>query len=357
MVSNYFTLDDIKSKLENLTKSLELNIDNKSTAIVSEYGGRLLGLFPKKDKINLLWVNPNVREVIQLGEWNVGGDRYWISPERYYFYENPESWEGWFCPKTLDPANYQILGYSNKSCTLSSKISIKNMSTKILYNGEVTRQLTAIKEPINTGIAHCAVEYVDDCVIYAPKIKLNGWSLTNVISGGKGNPGTVLVPTKSAAKPLSYFRTIPKERICVEEDYLAFKIDVDDIYKLAVRPEDIEFSRKAKIGYVLKIPKSEEYGFLVKLSEDVPESQNHCFDVARDHPDSEIGVIQSYNSESPNRPQLNFGEIEIQLKQFETIDNTSHGKAKHQLVGYIGSKEEIYTVIEKYLGIVDPTLY
>ena len=42
---------------------------------------------------------------------------------------------------------------------------------------------------------------------------------------------------------------------------------------------------------------------------------------------------------------------------FETIDNTSHGKAKHQLFAYIGSKDEINNVIEKYLGIANPELF
>ena len=85
------------------------------------------------------------------------------------------------------------------------------------------------------------------------------------ISGGSSNPGIALIPTKSIPKPLSYFKAIPQDRLRVGDNYVAFKIDVDDIYKLAIRPEDIDFSRKAKIGYVLKIPESEEYGFHVKL--------------------------------------------------------------------------------------------
>ena len=105
------------------------------------------------------------------------------------------------------------------------------------------------------------------------------------------------------------------------------------------------------------MPDNEDYGFLVKLSNDIPRTQNECFDVARDHPDSEIGVVQSYNSESYEKPLLNYGEIELQLNLFNTIDNASHGKAKHQLFGYIGSKEEILGVIEKYLGIVNPLLF
>jgi len=150
---------------------------------------------------------------------------------------------------------------------------------------------------------------------------------------------------------------IPEDRLKIGENYVAFKIDVSDIYKLAIRPEDINFDRTAKIGYMLKIPDFDEYCFIVKLSDDIPKSQKECFDISRDHPDSEIGVIQSYNSESPDKSMLNFGEIELQLNPFKTIDNASHGKAKHQLFGYIGTKEEMLIIVEKYLGIDNPFLF
>lgn len=39
------------------------------------------------------------------------------------------------------------------------------------------------------------------------------------------------------------------------------------------------------------------------------------------------------------------------------IDNASHGKAIHQLIGYIGNKDEILCNIEKYLGLNNPLLF
>jgi hypothetical protein len=355
---NYFSRDQLKSFEPEIGPLVELSFNSESSALISEYGGRLLGLFPQENVISLIWINPRIKGLVKSRESTIGGDRYWISPEREFFYEKPETWESWFCPPGLDPAMYDILASNTTSCTLSSPITVKSQITKQIYTGEITRQILLIKEPINTGVSYCGVEFLDDSVLYAPNLKINGWSLACVISGGSSNPGTVLIPTKSNSKPLSYFRTIPRNRIQVQEDYIAFKIDVDDIYKLAVRPDDIDFSRKAKIGYTLRIPNSEYYGFLVKLSDDIPRSQADCFDVARDHPDSEIGVIQSYNSESPEKPNvLKYGEIELQLNKFETIDNASHGKAKHQIFNYIGTKDEILEVIEKYFGIFQTILF
>ncbi|MFX0105511.1 MAG: DUF6786 family protein [Candidatus Hodarchaeota archaeon] len=353
---NYYTKDSLFAAVEDSTNLVELK-SNEAVIIISEYGGRVLAFFPIEHCYSLLWINPKIKETIKTRNRAIGGDRYWISPERDFFYKKPDIWGEWEAPHGLDPANYELLASSVSSCTVSSEIFVLNHRTKQGYQGEITRQFKLIEEPYKTGLSYCGIEFLDDCVFYRPNLKINGWSLATIISGGPKNPGTVLIPTKPNPMPLSYFRTVSKDHLKVGDNSVSFKIDVDDIYKIAIRPEDIDFSRPAKIGYILKIPESEDYGFLVKLSDDIPRNQNECFDIARDHPDSEIGVIQSYNSESPEKPMLNYGEIELQLNKFETIDNTSHGKAKHQLFGYIGTKEEIFDVVEKYLGVENPVLF
>jgi len=355
---NYYTKEHLQSSCKNLTETVDLTNSLGGSTLISKYGGRLLGLFPNEDEVNLLWVNPHLKEIINSKQRAVGGERYWISPERVFFYKDPSTWSDWFCPPGLDPGNYEILGYNSSSCTLSSAIIITNQITKQKLTGEVTRQISLIKEPISTGLRYyCGVEFIDDCVIFKPEQKINGWSLACVISGGIKNPGTVLIPTKTDPKPLSYFRSIPKDRFHIGDNFIAFKIDVNDIYKLAIRPEDLDFTRKCKIVYILKLPNSEHYGLIMKLSDDVPKTQEQCFDVARDNPEGEIGVIQSYNSESPDKPLLRYGEIELQLNMFKTVDNTSHGKARHQLIAYIGEKQEIMEALKKYTNIIDPFLF
>lgn len=355
---NYFTKELLIKAVGDATELIELRRNNESSVIVSQYGGRPLGIFPQEDCKSLLWINPHIRHTIESQERDIGGDRYWISPERYYFYKDPENWADWFCPPGLDPADYQILGIKKDACSLTSSIYVNNMLKKVRFNGEVTRQFTLIPEPKNIGgIAYCGIEYVDDCVFFASNLQMNGWSLANIISGGSENPGTVIIPVKKDAKPISYFREIPDDRLRVEDDYVAYKIDVNDVYKLAIRPDDIDFSKPARIGYVLKVPGTDQYSFLLKQSMDVPKTQKECYDTARDHPDAEIGVIQSYNSESPHKPELRYGEIELQLNKFETIENTSHGKATHQLLAYLGSKDEIIDVVEKNLAVSHPLFF
>ncbi len=353
---NYFKKDELGTSLKKHTPVLELKTGAEGTVTVSEYGGRVLGLFPKKDCINLLWIHPEIGTILKKRQWNIGGDRYWISPEKLFFYKDPENFKDWFCPVGLDPAHYEFTSWSDKHCLLNSPISLTNQASQKRYEGLINRYISIVSEPVNTGVPYCGVQYIEDCTLEVPALQINGWSLAQVISGGPENPGTVLIPTNPNPKPLSYFRTIPENRLKIKENYITYKIDVSDIYKLAIRPEDIDFSRPAKIGYVLKLPGSEDFGFLVKLSSDLPKSQSECFDIARDHPDGEIGVIQSYNSES-TPPSLMCGEIELQLTPFKSVYDTSQETAKHQIFGYIGTKEQILNVIEKYLGIDSPELF
>jgi len=354
---NYYTYNDLISTLDNLTKFSVLELNENSKVVVSEYGGRPLGIFPRPDFCSMIWINPYLKETISNHRRDIGGDRYWISPERLFFYRNPELWEGWFCPEKLDPAHFKIRNASKHSCELKTPIEVENQLTKEIYEGAISRDIKLIDDPLSSDLHFCGIEYFDVCTLDKPNLKVNGWSLTNIISGGSGNSGTVIIPTKHEAKPLSYFRPIPHERLIIERNYVGFKIDVSDIYKLAIRPEDIDFSKEAKIGYLLKIPKSEYYGLLIKLSDDIPKSQDECFDVARDHPKSESGVIQSYNSESLKKSELRYGEIELQLNIFKSKNGYSVGEATHQLLAYIGSKKEIFHIVEKLLEIRNPKLF
>ncbi|MHA1762173.1 MAG: DUF6786 family protein [Promethearchaeota archaeon] len=355
---NYHKFGTLIKQLKNSKRFSVLKQDDIPKAVVSEHGGRLLGIFPRKNGLSLTWINLDLKEEIQANGYNIGGERYWISPERAFFYEDPRNWKGWFCPPSLDPANYQIQRMDEVSCTVRSKISLVNQFTKGKHEGEITRIFKIIEEPVSTGLEeYCGVEISEECWLNKKNLEINGWSLTKVISSGPRNPGTVIIPTQSNPKPLSYFRYIPEDRLIISKDHVSFKIDVSDIYKLAIRPEDIRYDLPAKISYITQLPDSKDYGLLIKLSNDIPRSQAECHDISRDHPDIEIGVIQSYNSESIDENKLSFGEIELQLNPFKTQGDISMGNATHQLIGYVGSKYEILGALQKYLKIEDPYLF
>ena len=74
---NYYTQEALQNAIESKTELVELKI-GEATAIISEYGGRLLALFPRSDCYNLLWINSDPKGVItsrereQLEEIGIG---------------------------------------------------------------------------------------------------------------------------------------------------------------------------------------------------------------------------------------------------------------------------------------------
>ena len=75
---NYFTKNDLLGLKEDLGNIVELSSNDESSVIVSEYGGRPLGLFPKNESYSLLWINPEIKSEIKSRGRVIGGDRYWI---------------------------------------------------------------------------------------------------------------------------------------------------------------------------------------------------------------------------------------------------------------------------------------
>ena len=51
---NYFTKDELFSHIGNITELIELKLNDECSALVSKYGGRILGIFPEKDNYNML---------------------------------------------------------------------------------------------------------------------------------------------------------------------------------------------------------------------------------------------------------------------------------------------------------------
>ncbi|MBN1213857.1 MAG: hypothetical protein JXA99_00290 [Candidatus Lokiarchaeota archaeon] len=352
MYINYYTKDQLLSSIKEVTKYVELRNNDESSVIVSEYGGRPLGIFPKNESFSLLWITSDIKKKIISREREIGGDRHWLSPERAYFFQKPEKWKKWNCQSGLDPAYYKIKEQNSNNCKLESEIVIENYISRETYKGKIIRTISLVDNPISSEADYIGIEINEECILNKPDLKINIWNIANVISGGKDNPGTVIIPTIKKANPISYIKNIPEEMLKIEKNYTAFKIDVSKIYKLGIRPEDLNFSNKAKITYYLKIPNTEDYGLLVKLSDDLPRSQKDCYDLPRnpERKHLEKGIIQAYNSKSSNEKKLSYGEIELHFNPPKTEKNKSILRAKHKLLAYIGKKDDILSVLEKLLG-------
>jgi len=316
-----------------------------SRIVVTEHGARILGVFIG-DSPNVFWTNRSLGYLIRRREWNIGGNRIWISPERRFFYKKPEEFEGWYCPRGLDPAYYRFREATDRLAVLETLVKVYDWIAEKFVTGGLIRQIRLLEDGIVNGISYCRIE-VMEAINVRSSSTVNLWTLTQVYPGEDGY-GVVIVPTVTDSKPVHYFGPIPEDRLVVADDHVEFLIDGRSVFKLGVRPEDL---RMELISYLFR-QHDGRYCLIVSSSHDLPRSQSECLDVAKYDPKGPRGAVQSYNSD----PELSFGEIELHFRPAVYVHRRYVSVASHTLDIYLGVKEDMVELVKRKLGIKKITL-
>ncbi|MFP4416951.1 MAG: hypothetical protein ACLFSB_06740 [Chitinispirillaceae bacterium] len=351
-----FSLEQLKAVTAKHSDIIISETDS-GALLFTTYGARLLGLFPERNGHNLLWVYAHVEESMRTGQWLTGGERLWIAPEKYFYYENPRDFEGFHVPAGIDPGSYAHLA----DLTFGNEFSVLNYSTNETYDECIQKRVfSQLEDPYQTGLAYAGVSITDMVSFPAPDLDIAAWSLSQVYTCGPERNGTVLFPMKSSGRILSYFSPIPPDRAEVCNQYGRFKIDSNAWYKMAIRPEDTKEDNPCKLVYVSPDPTTDAWHCLIKRSDDIPLTQDQCVDAPRENPQGEKGAIQSYNNAPgyTGTDTVLYGELELQLKKGASGNGKTVSEATHELLGYTASKEDILSLAKKALGTDSiPELY
>ena len=342
-----FDYDELLEIINAHSKSAVIEKES-SKIIVSEKGARILGIFLSSSP-NLLWVNPNVNEVLEKNEWNVGGERLWISPERNFFYKDPEKFEGWFVPSELDPGNYKIIEASKDKVVLEGKILAYDNLLKNPLEALVRREIRLIEFEKLLRLR------IREGIIGKYLSRVNPWALMQIPMSYNGS-GTVLIPVKKDTQPVHYFGKIPENRLRIAKDHVAFKIDGNFSAKLGIKPEDLKEPGSGMIAYLSRIEKK-TWSVLILNSHNLPLVQEDCLDVAKANPNLPKAAIQSYNSGPETFSDIKFGEVELQLAPTINTNGSIFATDEYDLIAFIGLKEEVLTKTMRLLEISQPNLY
>ncbi len=344
-------MQELENLVENLSKYSRTVIleKNNSKVLVLEKGARVLGI-SLSGSTNLLWVNPRIEEVLRAGDWNVGGLRLWISPERNFFYQTPERFEDWFCPRELDPGDYRIVEANSERVLLEGEISAADNLMGVKLRGFVRREIRLLEAE-----ARWLRLRLREGLVGEYPSRINPWALAQV-PVGYGGSGTVLIPVRRGAEPIHYFREIPKNRLKVLADHIAFKIDGNFVAKLGVKPEDLKEPGLGSIAYVSRIGRR-LWSALVLRTSNIPLAQEDCLDVPKRDPNLPRAAIQSYNSGPEAFKDIKFGEIELQLTPAQNISGRIFATAEYDLIAFVGARSEVLGKIRRLLGIAKPRLY
>lgn len=323
--------------------------------VFTEFGARLIGLFPSRDEPNTLWVATDIQNRIKNHSWITGGERLWIAPQRDFFFEKPLTFDGFVVSEEIDPGKFRhqgVLSYQNI-------FSLTDYRRNQIYNKSIAkRAFSIINDPYGSDLPFAGVKISEHLTIPASFIDICPWSITQVTTCGPSQPGTALFPTKKGSSLMKYFGTTEADCSTVDKGYARFKIDSQKACKQAVRPEDIVWENPAKVVYLSKYPESSTWFCLVKRSDDLPRNQSECVDVTPEDPEGEKGATQVYNNTYDPADYQPYGEIELQLKKGVTLNGLTKSDANHELLGYTGTRDELLKLAQQILQIDElPVIY
>ena len=341
------TLDSLREILDRYSRTAVLESD-EFKVLVLERGARVLGIFT--DAANLLWVNPNPVEVLEKDDWNIGGLRTWISPERNFFYKNPEEFSEWFCPKGIDPGDYRIIDVDDGKVSIMGEISAHDYFIDTDLKGFVMKEIRVAE----SGKDWLRLRIRDTMEIEYPS-RVNPWILAQVPISYKG-AGTVLVPVRKNAEPIHYFAEIPRGRITTRPDHIAFKIDGEMSLKLGVKPEDLRHPGIAEVSYLYRVKRG-VWGAVMLRSSNSPLSQADCLDTPKLNPNLPRAAIQSYNSGPDTFPGVKFGEIELQLEPALKLSDRLISDVIYDLIAIVGGRERVLAEVRRMLKVKKLRIY
>jgi hypothetical protein len=323
-------------------------IESKTgVALFSEFGARLLGLFPSSELPNTLWVPEDIDGRMLSNDWLLGGERLWIAPQRDYFFTDPQNFGGFHVPPHLDPGHYE----QKKDLSFTNTFILHDQNLNQQHNNcEIKRHFKMIEtDPYESGLSFTGVTINDSLSVPNASISICAWSIAMVPTIGPQKPGTALLPIANSSSLVNYFDTTPSDRSSVENGVARFLIDSKKHLKLAVTPAGILWNNSARVIYIAPFPDVEQWFCLIKRSDALPKDQDDCVDIPANNQLGLKGAVQVYNHGYGSK--MHYGEIELQFPKGILNDvNRIVSGGEHELLSYCGSKEEILNLAKQVLG-------
>ncbi len=334
---------------------------NGGILIFIQQGARLLGMYPQSEGDNTLWLNMDLETNLAQHHTLVGGNRLWIAPEKNFFYENPRDFEGYHVPAEIDPGQYTTVDVG-ENIIFENTFSLLEYDNNQLFDNSVERRsFASIPDPYDTQLPYIGVAIDDSIAIYDLDIKMCASSITSLYANGNGSSGTVLIPCKPESELIGYHAPIPSELSEITKGIARLKVDGEQLCKISLKPEYINFDNPCKGLYLSPTPSNPElWSCVIARSDDLPRDQESCVDKPKRNPQGPKGVILALNSDLGYNESgfIQFGEMELQFNCGTKVDNKTVSRAHHELLSYTGSKEAMLELAKIALQTdITPELY
>lgn len=312
--------------------------------VVLPRGARILGAWPNQDVDNIFWTadccvsSESLASAVESGDWNLGGDRLWYSPELDLFVNGPQATGPEFVPSAIDPGSYD-LGVDGDVVTMRQAGTIADGRHGVDIHFECERSVRPIGPPTSDLDGLDYIGYEIDSTIRARTDSGNGpavnlWQLAQVPPSGE-----VLIPTYRRAEPYDFFSTGAAEWCHIEPDHIVFPITGESRHKLGLPSSAVT----GRIGYLRKLSDA-CWSLFVRNMHPVPGGFYPDFPIV--DPDRRCYAIECYND---GGQYGGFGEAEHHAPSVAT-GNTCHSKDVSQLWAFAGSPDAIRRMSSRLLG-------
>ncbi len=272
-------------------------------------------------------------------EWNVGGDRLWVSPEAAWFWKTLQrvDFEQYEIPRFLDPGRWKLSRSTDSFCEMAQRVVLRHQHNEQLYAFELARRFgrVALREPPFEG---CVAYHSENELRLEPGARqeqpaqsIGLWSLLQLPVGGVMSIG--LRATASRAAWRDYFTPIEPAMWTQESGALHLQISGGDQYKIGVAPRSLT----GRVAYARELGTEAGDEVLFVLRQWEPQPWLDYCDAPLGQLHSPGDALQVY---SDNGGPSSFGEVELHAPALRFGEGSRLSLASHlTVVGLAGRGE------------------
>jgi hypothetical protein len=263
-LNNHITAKTIVARLdENRLRYSLLDLQNGVQLLVSEYGGRVYGPFLQPGAESLFWIpawfkdRDPFRAALERKEWNLGGERNWVSPEIQYIVVDRPRWrESSRIQTAMDPGLNE-LHMTDRQARLHREMTLEATT---LQHGQKTLTLDACIRPVDNPLrllsAHDSLMSGVQYFGYTQAIELREavsddilsetWNLVQLNPGG-----SVIIPCSPRVEVTNYLpRPVDAAHQSFHPGYVRLKLTGDWKYKTGYKAAHTH----GRAGYLQTLP-------------------------------------------------------------------------------------------------------
>jgi hypothetical protein len=339
---------------ENNLKHVVLDLQNGIRVVVSERGGRVFGPFMDDVSPAIFWMPPVFTQsdlfhsFLTENNWNIGGERIWISPEVQFNLQDRTDWGSYNLQAQMDPAERRLELTNQNEVHIQAEMRLEaynlTRGRKKLFLEQVIRPVADPLRKLSSyptlldGVHYAGYEQVVTLQDLEPNpIACEAWNLIQL------NPGGLLfIPAPSFAEYTLYRGSIDGGLMDFGPGYFYHRLTGQDEYKIGYKAAHLHSGRMA----YLNDWDDEQAYLLVRNFFNNPSAE--YIEEPTQQPGENGHSVHVYNDGGSFG---GFGEMEVMGQTIGGVSGKNHSQDSFVLWLYAGAKEKLLEIAGHLLGV------